>query len=133
MGTLCLHDRADAIALVGLLAPRVFLSLAAMISARPSATLVRAASDGRFLAEPHCWMVIFVASMNSATTASRPSRDLATQTLRAVSEPRFHTPSHFIWCARRERAHSYRQSRKHNLELTMTEAMLLEYSRATSH
>src|ERR1017187_8657465 len=75
---------ADAIALVGLLATaRVFLSLAAMDVGTAFGTLgARREMMIGFLAEPALLMVIFVASIISATTALPAiTENLATQTL----------------------------------------------------
>ena len=75
---------ADAIALVGLLATaRVFLSLAAMDIGTAFGTLgARREMMVGFLAEPALLMVIFVASMISATTALPAiAENLATQSL----------------------------------------------------
>ena len=79
---------ADAIALVGLLATaRVFQSLAAMDIGTAFGTLgARREMMVGFLAEPALLMVIFVASMISATTALPAiTENLATQTLAAAS------------------------------------------------
>ena len=100
---------ADAIALVGLLATaRVFLSLAAMDVGTAFGTLgARREMMVGFLAEPALLMVIFVASMISATTALPAiAENLATQTLGALSEPRLHGRRLHPGAARRERAHS---------------------------
>src|SRR5262252_7572226 len=85
MGTrLPLTPVADAIALVGLLATaRVFMSLAAMDIGTAFGTLgARREMMVGFLAEPALLMVIFVASLISATTALPAiTEHLATQTL----------------------------------------------------
>ena len=92
---------ADAIALVGLLATaRVFMSLAAMDIGTAFGTLgARREMMVGFLAEPALLMVIFVASLISATTAlpaiSETSRDAAvSRSIRASRSRR--SPSR--WC-----------------------------------
>src|SRR5579864_3345560 len=85
MGTrLPLTSAADAIALVGLLATaRVFQSLAAMDIGTAFGSLgARREMMVGFLAEPALLMIIFVASLISATTALPAiTENLATQTL----------------------------------------------------
>ena len=104
---------ADAIALVGLLATaRVFLALAAMDIGTAFGTLgARREMMVGFLAEPALLMVIFVASLISATTALPAiTENLATQTLGALSEPRLHGGRVHDGAARRKCAHPDRQS-----------------------
>ena len=94
-------DAADAIALVGLFATaRVFMSLAAMDVGTAFGTLgARREMLVGFLAEPALLMVIFLASLISATTALPAiSEDIATRHAGALSEPRVHRPSHSCWC-----------------------------------
>ena len=104
---------ADAIALVGLLATaRVFLSLAAMDVGTAFGTLgARREMMVGFLAEPALLMVIFVASLISAThRAAGDLRESRDADARAVSEPRVHGRRVPAGAARRERAHPGRQS-----------------------
>ena len=104
---------ADAIALVGLLATaRVFLSLAAMDIGTAFGTLgARREMMVGFLAEPALLMVIFVASLISATTALPAiAESLATQTLGLYPEPRLHGDRLHDGVARGECAHPHRQS-----------------------
>ena len=91
---------ADAIALVGLLATaRVFLSLAAMDIGTAFGTLgARREMMVGFLAEPALLMVIFVASLISATTALPAiTENLATQRSGSIRvSPSRRSPSR--WC-----------------------------------
>ena len=122
---------ADAIALVGLLATaRVFLSLAAMDIGTAFGTLgARREMMVGFLAEPALLMVIFVASMISATT-SLPAitQNLATQNLGIYPSLAF-TAIAFTMVLLAENARIPIDNPATHLELTMIhEAMLLEYS-----
>jgi formate hydrogenlyase subunit 4 len=122
---------ADAIALVGLLATaRVFLSLAAMDIGTAFGTLgARREMMVGFLAEPALLMVIFVASMISATT-SLPAiaENLATQNLGLYPSLAF-TAIAFIMVLLAENARIPIDNPATHLELTMIhEAMVLEYS-----
>ena len=122
---------ADAIALVGLLATaRVFLSLAAMDIGTAFGTLgARREMMVGFLAEPALLMVIFVASMISATT-SLPAiaENLATQNLGLYPSLAF-TAIAFIMVLLAENARLPIDNPATHLELTMIhEAMVLEYS-----
>jgi formate hydrogenlyase subunit 4 len=122
---------ADAIALVGLLATaRVFLSLAAMDIGTAFGTLgARREMMVGFLAEPALLMVIFVASMISATT-SLPAiaENLATQHLGLYPSLAF-TAIAFIMVLLAENARIPIDNPATHLELTMIhEAMVLEYS-----
>jgi formate hydrogenlyase subunit 4 len=122
---------ADAIALVGLLATaRVFLSLAAMDIGTAFGTLgARREMMVGFLAEPALLMVIFVASMISATT-SLPAiaENLATQNLGLYPSLAF-TAVAFIMVLLAENARIPIDNPATHLELTMIhEAMVLEYS-----
>ena len=132
MGTrLPLVTAADAIALVGLLATaRVFLSLAAMDVGTAFGTLgARREMMVGFLAEPALLMVIFVASMISATTALPAiSEHLATQALEIYPSLAF-TAIAFTLVLLAENARIPVDNPATHLELTMIhEAMLLEYS-----
>jgi formate hydrogenlyase subunit 4 len=122
---------ADAIALVGLLATaRVFLSLAAMDIGTAFGTLgARREMMVGFLAEPALLMVIFVASMISATTALPAiTENLATQTLALYPSLAF-TAVAFILVLLAENARIPIDNPATHLELTMIhEAMVLEYS-----
>jgi formate hydrogenlyase subunit 4 len=122
---------ADAIALVGLLATaRVFQSLAAMDIGTAFGTLgARREMMVEFLAEPALLMVIFVASMISATTALPAiTENLATQTLGLYPSLAF-TAVAFILVLLAENARIPIDNPATHLELTMIhEAMLLEYS-----
>jgi formate hydrogenlyase subunit 4 len=122
---------ADAIALVGLLATaRVFQSLAAMDIGTAFGTLgARREMMVGFLAEPALLMVIFVASMISATTALPAiTENLATQTLGLYPSLAF-TAVAFILVLLAENARIPIDNPATHLELTMIhEAMLLEYS-----
>lgn len=122
---------ADAIALVGLLATaRVFVSLAAMDIGTAFGTLgARREMMVGFLAEPALLMVIFVASMISATT-SLPAitQNLATQSLGIYPSLAF-TAIAFTMVLLAENARIPIDNPATHLELTMIhEAMLLEYS-----
>jgi formate hydrogenlyase subunit 4 len=122
---------ADAIALVGLFATaRVFLSLAAMDVGTAFGTLgARREMMVGFLAEPALLMVIFVASMISATTALPAiSEHLATRSL--VLDPSLaFTAVAFTLVLLAENARIPVDNPATHLELTMIhEAMLLEYS-----
>jgi len=132
MGTrLPLVMAADAIALVGLFATaRVFLSLAAMDVGTAFGTLgARREMMVGFLAEPALLMVIFVASMISATTALPAiSEHLATQALGIYPSLAF-TAIAFTLVLLAENARIPVDNPATHLELTMIhEAMLLEYS-----
>jgi formate hydrogenlyase subunit 4 len=122
---------ADAIALVGLLATaRVFLSLAAMDIGTAFGTLgARREMMVGFLAEPALLMVIFVASMISATTALPAiTENLATQTLALYPSLAF-TAVAFTLVLLAENARIPIDNPATHLELTMIhEAMVLEYS-----
>src|SRR6202043_1399932 len=122
---------ADAIALVGLLATaRVFLSLAAMDIGTAFGTLgARREMMVGFLAEPALLIVIFVASMISATTALPAiTENLATQTLGLYPSLAF-TAIAFIMVVLAENARIPIDNPATHLELTMIhEAMTLEYS-----
>jgi formate hydrogenlyase subunit 4 len=132
MGTrLPFTTAADAIALVGLLATaRVFLSLAAMDIGTAFGTLgARREMMVGFLAEPALLMVIFVASLISATT-SLPAiaESLATQNLGLYPSLAF-TAVAFTMVLLAENARIPIDNPSTHLELTMIhEAMLLEYS-----
>jgi formate hydrogenlyase subunit 4 len=132
MGTgLPFTTAADAIALVGLLATaRVFLSLAAMDIGTPFGTLgARREMMVGFLAEPALLMVIFVASMISATT-SLPgiTENLTTQSLGVYPSLAF-TAVSFTMVLLAENARIPIDNPATHLELTMIhEATLLEYS-----
>jgi formate hydrogenlyase subunit 4 len=132
MGTrLPFSSAADAIALVGLLATaRVFLSLAAMDVGTAFGTLgARREMMVGFLAEPALLMVIFVASLISATTALPViSERLATQALGLYPSLAF-TGVAFTMVLLAENARIPVDNPATHLELTMIhEAMLLEYS-----
>ena len=122
---------ADAIALVGLLATaRVFLSLAAMDIGTAFGTLgARREMMVGFLAEPALLMVIFVASLISATTALPAiTENLATQQLGLYPSLAF-TAVAFTMVLLAENARIPIDNPATHLELTMIhEAMLLEYS-----
>jgi formate hydrogenlyase subunit 4 len=122
---------ADAIALVGLFATaRVFLSLAAMDIGTAFGTLgARREMMVGFLAEPALLMVIFVASLISATT-SLPAitESLATRSLALYPSLAF-TAVAFTMVLLAENARIPIDNPATHLELTMIhEAMLLEYS-----
>jgi formate hydrogenlyase subunit 4 len=132
MGTgLPFTTAADAIALVGLLATaRVFLSLAAMDIGTAFGTLgARREMMVGFLAEPALLMVIFVASLISATTSlAGITANLATQTLGLYPSLAF-TGIAFTMVLLAENARIPIDNPATHLELTMIhEAMLLEYS-----
>jgi len=132
MGTRLPFTRiADAIALVGLLATaRVFMSLAAMDVGTAFGTLgARREMMVGFLAEPALLMIIFVASLISATTALPAiSEHLATQTLGLYPSLAF-TAVAFTMVLLAENARIPIDNPATHLELTMIhEALLLEYS-----
>jgi formate hydrogenlyase subunit 4 len=132
MGTRLPYTRAaDAIALVGLFATaRVFQSLAAMDLGTAFGTLgARREMMVGFLAEPALLMVIFVASLISATTALPAiTENLATQTLQIHPSLAF-TAVAFTLVLLAENARIPIDNPATHLELTMIhEAMLLEYS-----
>lgn len=122
---------ADAIALVGLLATaRVFLSLAAMDVGTAFGTLgARREMMVGFLAEPALLMVIFVASLISASTALPAiSERLASQALGLYPSLAF-TAVAFTMVLLAENARIPVDNPATHLELTMIhETMLLEYS-----
>jgi formate hydrogenlyase subunit 4 len=122
---------ADAIALVGLLATaRVFLSLAAMDIGTAFGTLgARREMMVGFLAEPALLMVIFVASLISATTALPAiTESLATREVAIFPSLAF-TAVAFTMVLLAENARIPIDNPATHLELTMIhEAMLLEYS-----
>jgi formate hydrogenlyase subunit 4 len=122
---------ADAIALVGLLATaRVFMSLAAMDLGTAFGSLgARREMMVGFLAEPALLMVIFVASLISATTALPAiTEHLATQTLGLYPSLAF-TAVAFLMVLLAENARIPVDNPATHLELTMIhEATLLEYS-----
>jgi formate hydrogenlyase subunit 4 len=122
---------ADAIALVGLLATaRVFLSLAAMDIGTAFGTLgARREMMVGFLAEPALLMVIFVASLISATTALPAiTENLATQSLGLYPSLAF-TAIAFTMVLLAENGRLPIDNPTTHLELTMIhEALLLEYS-----
>jgi formate hydrogenlyase subunit 4 len=122
---------ADAIALVGLLAmARVFLALAAMDIGTAFGTLgARRELMVGFLAEPALLMVIFVASIISATTALPAiTEHLATQSLGLYPSLAF-TAVAFTMVLLAENARIPIDNPATHLELTMIhEALILEYS-----
>jgi formate hydrogenlyase subunit 4 len=122
---------ADAIALVGLLAvARVFMSLAAMDIGTAFGTLgARREMMVGFLAEPALLMIIFVASLISATTALPAiTENLATQAFGLYPSLAF-TGIAFTMVLLAENARIPIDNPSTHLELTMIhEAMLLEYS-----
>jgi len=122
---------ADAIALVGLLAmARVFVALAAMDVGTAFGTLgARREMMVGFLAEPALLMIIFVASLISATTALPAiSEGLATQQLGLYPSLAF-TGVAFTLVLLAENARIPIDNPATHLELTMIhEATLLEYS-----
>ena len=126
-----LATAADAIALVGLFATaRVFLSLAAMDIGTAFGTLgARREMMVGFLAEPALLMVIFVASLISATTALPAiTENLATQKLGLYPSLAF-TAIAFTMVLLAENARIPIDNPATHLELTMIhEATLLEYS-----
>lgn len=132
MGTrLPLTIAADAIALVGLLATaRVFQALAAIDVGTAFGTLgARSEMMVGFLAEPALLMVIFVASLISATTALPAiAESLATQTVGLYPSLAF-TAIAFTMVLLAENARIPIDNPATHLELTMIhEAQLLEYS-----
>ena len=132
MGTrLPLTIAADAIALVGLLATaRVFQSLAAIDVGTAFGTLgARREMMMGFLAEPALLMVIFVASLISATTALPTiTESLATQKVGLYPSLAF-TAIAFTMVLLAENARIPIDNPATHLELTMIhEAQLLEYS-----
>jgi formate hydrogenlyase subunit 4 len=132
MGTrLPLTIAADAIALVGLLATaRVFQSLAAIDVGTAFGTLgARREMMVGFLAEPALLMVIFVASLISATTALPAiTENLATQSVALYPSLAF-TAIAFTMVLLAENARIPIDNPATHLELTMIhEAQLLEYS-----
>jgi len=132
MGTrLPLTSAADAIALVGLFATaRVFQSLAAMDIGTAFGSLgARREMMVGFLAEPALLMIIFVASLISATTALPAiTENLATQALGLYPSLAF-TGVAFTLVLLAENARIPIDNPATHLELTMIhEAMLLEYS-----
>lgn len=122
---------ADAIALVGLLAvARMFISLAAMDIGTAFGSLgARREMMVGFLAEPALLMVIFVASLISATTALPAiTESLATRDLAIYPSLAF-TAVAFTMVLLAENARIPIDNPATHLELTMIhEAMLLEYS-----
>jgi formate hydrogenlyase subunit 4 len=122
---------ADAIALVGLLATaRVFLALAAMDIGTAFGSLgARREMMVGFLAEPALLMIIFVASMISATTALPAiTENLATQAIALYPSLAF-TAVAFVLVLLAENARIPIDNPATHLELTMVhEAMVLEYS-----
>lgn len=122
---------ADAIALVGLLATaRVFQSLAAIDIGTAFGTLgARREMMVGFLAEPALLMVIFVASLISATTALPAiAENLATQRVGLYPSLAF-TAIAFTMVLLAENARIPIDNPATHLELTMIhEAQLLEYS-----
>jgi formate hydrogenlyase subunit 4 len=130
-GRLPLVVAADAIALVGLFATaRVFLSLAAMDVGTAFGTLgARREMMVGFLAEPALLMVIFVASLISATTALPAiSAHLASEHL-GIDPSLAFTAIAFTLVLLAENARIPVDNPATHLELTMIhEAMLLEYS-----
>jgi formate hydrogenlyase subunit 4 len=122
---------ADAIALVGLFAAaRMFLSLAAMDIGTAFGTLgARREMMVGFLAEPALLMVIFVASLMTATTAlPLISERLILQPL-AIHASLLFTAVAFAMVMLAENARIPVDNPATHLELTMIhEAMLLEYS-----
>jgi len=132
MGTrLPLTVAADAIALVGLLATaRVFQSLAAIDVGTAFGTLgARREMMVGFLAEPALLMVIFVASLISATTALPAiTENIATQSVGLYPSLAF-TGVAFTMVLLAENARIPIDNPATHLELTMIhEAQLLEYS-----
>jgi formate hydrogenlyase subunit 4 len=132
MGTrLPLTLAADAIALVGLLATaRVFQALAAIDVGTAFGTLgARREMMVGFLAEPALLMVIFVASLISATTALPAiTENLATQSVGLYPSLAF-TAIAFTMVLLAENARIPIDNPATHLELTMIhEAQLLEYS-----
>jgi len=122
---------ADAIALVGLFATsRVFMSLAAMDIGTAFGSLgARREMMVGFLAEPALLMVLFVASMISATTALPAiTEELATRELGLYPSLAF-TAVAFTMVLLAENSRIPIDNPATHLELTMIhEAMILEYS-----
>jgi len=132
MGTdLLFTNAADAIALVGLFATaRVFISLAAMDIGTAFGSLgARREMMVGFLAEPALLMVVFVASLISATTALPAiTESLGTRDLGLYPSLAF-TAVAFTMVLLAENARIPIDNPSTHLELTMIhEAMLLEYS-----
>jgi formate hydrogenlyase subunit 4 len=132
MGTgLPFTTAADAIALVGLLATaRVFMSLAAMDIGTAFGTLgARREMMVGFLAEPALLMVIFVASLISATTALPLIAERLVTQAPALYPSLAFTAVAFTMVLLAENARIPVDNPATHLELTMIhEAMLLEYS-----
>jgi formate hydrogenlyase subunit 4 len=124
-------DAADAIALVGLFATaRVFMALAAMDVGTAFGSLgARREMLVGFLAEPALLMVIFLASLISASTALPAiSENLGTRALGLYPSLAF-TGVAFLLVLLAENARIPVDNPATHLELTMIhEAMLLEYS-----
>ncbi len=122
---------ADAIALVGLFAAaRMFLSLAAMDVGTAFGTLgARREMMVGFLAEPALLMVIFVASLMTATTALPLISEHLAATQLAIHPSLLFTAVAFSMVMLAENARIPVDNPATHLELTMIhEAMLLEYS-----
>jgi formate hydrogenlyase subunit 4 len=132
MGTgLPFRSAADAIALVGLFAiARVFMSLAAMDIGTAFGTLgARREMMVGFLAEPALLMVIFVASLISATTALPLIAERLAEQAPALYPSLAFTAVAFTMVLLAENARIPVDNPATHLELTMIhEAMLLEYS-----
>jgi len=132
MGTgLPFRSAADAIALVGLFAiARVFMSLAAMDIGTAFGTLgARREMMVGFLAEPALLMVIFVASLISATTALPLIAERLAVQAPALYPSLAFTAVAFTMVLLAENARIPVDNPATHLELTMIhEAMLLEYS-----
>lgn len=132
MGTgLPFTTAADAIALVGLLAvARVFMSLAAMDVGTAFGTLgARREMMVGFLAEPALLMVIFVASLISATTALPLIAERLASQVPGLYPSLAFTAVAFTMVLLAENARIPVDNPSTHLELTMIhEAMLLEYS-----
>jgi formate hydrogenlyase subunit 4 len=132
MGTgLPFTSAADAIALVGVLAvARVFLSLAAMDVGTAFGTLgARREMMVGFLAEPALLMVIFVASLISATTALPLIAERLMSQEAGLYPSLAFTAVAFTMVLLAENARIPVDNPATHLELTMIhEAMLLEYS-----
>ena len=122
---------ADAIALVGLFAAaRMFLSLAAMDIGTAFGTLgARREMMVGFLAEPALLMIIFVASLMTATTALPLISERLTLQPLAIHASLLFTAVAFTMVMLAENARIPVDNPSTHLELTMIhEAMLLEYS-----
>jgi formate hydrogenlyase subunit 4 len=132
MGTgLPFTSATDAIALVGLLAvARVFLSLAAMDVGTAFGTLgARREMMVGFLAEPALLMIIFVASLISATTALPLIAERLMSQATGLYPSLAFTAVAFTMVLLAENARIPVDNPATHLELTMIhEAMLLEYS-----